>query len=334
MRFNLKYLVTALLALPSVFAYIDQPCNAGPYGEGVCVKESACIMHAGQEGSAIPYPGSAPNWPCPEDPADVICCVKTVTQLRDGVTKKSGICKNINNCPTSSNEIINTYECPGSEKVKLCVPKKSSTTQHEIIDISEFNYINDYPTAADNIHGVIMRIGYRGYGYAGTLVKDASLEDHYNGFAGRTKIGYYFFTQATTIAEAEEEAIFAVNQLSGKVVDFPIYWDSEGSTAPNNSGRADGLTVATRTACAIAFINKIKELGYRAGVYASEYWFRDNLDFDQIVNTGASIWVARYSDTVPSTSQYDAWQYTSSGNIPGISGNVDRSHVYTNVAGW
>jgi len=355
---NLKRLATALLALPLAFAYIDQPCKAGIYGEGVCVKKSDCKMYPGQIGKVTPYVGRAPNWPCPNDPADVICCVKRVRRLRDGKTKVNGRCKNIEKCPLSSYTRIDTFECPGSDRVKLCVPKKKTTvkttktkttkkttktgaikptnfTQREIIDISEFNPINDYAAAAKNIDGVIMRTGYRGYGSAGTLVKDGLLETHYEGFNGKTKLGYYFFTQATTTAEAEEEANFVVNTLiKGKKVDFPIYWDSEGSGAEGNSGRADGLSKSDRTACAIAFINKIKSLGYKAGVYASEYWFRDNLDFDKIVNAGASIWVARYSDVAPTTSQYDAWQFTSSGSIPGIPANVDRSHVYKNVAGW
>ena len=131
---------------------------------------------------------------------------------------------------------------------------------------------------------------------------DEDLENHYNGFAGKTKIGYYFYSQAITTEEAEEEASYIIDTLlNGKVIDFPIYWDTEGS-----SGRADNLSKDERTACAIAFINKIQSYGYRAGIYASESWFNDNLNFDQIINTGASIWAAKYSDIAPSTSQYDA----------------------------
>ena len=37
-----------------------------------------------------------------------------------------------------------------------------------------------------------------------------------------------------------------------------------------------------------------------------------------------SIWVAKYSDTVPNIA-YDGWQYTSKGKINGIKGNVDIS---------
>jgi hypothetical protein len=116
MYYFLKLIIT-LLFVHFAFAYIDQPCNAGSYGRGVCVKKSSCVMYNGQIGSATPYAGSSPNWPCPNDPSDVICCVKILTRLRDGITKISGRCLNVNECSGST---INTAECPGSNNVKLC----------------------------------------------------------------------------------------------------------------------------------------------------------------------------------------------------------------------
>jgi len=125
MRFNSK-LITALLALsPAAFAYIDQPCSAGSNGRGVCIKSNKCVMYSGQQGKIIRYSGSAPNWPCPNDPDDVICCVKEVTQLRDGKTKRSGRCLNVSEC---SGETVSTAECPGSNKVKLCINKSPLQT--------------------------------------------------------------------------------------------------------------------------------------------------------------------------------------------------------------
>ena len=299
MRFNLKYL-TALYVLPSVFGYIDEPCHIAGLGEGVCVKASTCAKYKGHSDELIPHFGFAPKLTCLNDPKDVICCVKKVTLHKDG-KKRSGRCKNISHCPTSTNELINTSKCPGGHNVKLCVPKvetnstekKTTTTkkkhfsfktikrtttkttirtinittteiltettsvttteiptettseiptetvftQREIIDVSQWNSIYDYDAAAKAVDGVLMRCGYRGWGSSGVLVMDKSLEDHYNGFKGKTKIGYYFFTQATTVAEAEEEAIFVVDQLiKDRQNDFPIYWDSENSSAPDNEG--------------------------------------------------------------------------------------------------
>lgn len=212
--------------------------------------------------------------------------------------------------------------------------KTKTFTQKEIIDVSEFNEITDYASVAKSINGVIIRTGYRGYGSAGTLKEDASLNKHYNGFKGKTKIGYYFFSQATTTAEAEEEASYVVNTLiKGKTNNFPIYLDMEFSNG-DHDGRADGLSKSVRTNCAIAFINKIKALGHKAGIYANEDWFHNYLDYNRIVNAGASIWIAKYSSEKPSVSQYDMWQYTDNLNVNGITRNVDSSHVYKNVAGW
>ena len=205
----------------------------------------------------------------------------------------------------------------------------------EVADISTYNAISNYTSFANAVDGVILRGGYRGYGSSGTMVKDNKLETHYAGLVGKTKIGYYWFTQAITEAEARAEADYIVNNVIGsKQNDFPIYWDTEASGSSSGSGRADGLSKAQRTACCVAFINRLKELGKRPGVYASESWYKYNLDFSQVVATGASIWVAKYSSYSPSTSTYDGWQYTSSASISGASGNVDKSHFYKDVAGW
>ena len=83
MNYFLRLLIASLVAYLS-FSYIDQPCDGGSNGRGVCVLEDDCIMYSGQKGSAIPYAGSAPNWPCPNDPDNVICCIKTLLNSKMG----------------------------------------------------------------------------------------------------------------------------------------------------------------------------------------------------------------------------------------------------------
>jgi len=205
--------------------------------------------------------------------------------------------------------------------------------QWEVIDISQFNTINNYSLAARNIDGVIMRTGYRGYGAAGTLVTDSKFTTNYNNFRGKTKIGYYFFTQAKTTAEAQAEADYVINLIKGKQNDFPIFIDTEESSDPNGNGRADHLSKQARTDVVVAFVNRIKNRGYRAGVYGADSWLQNKLDFNRIRNTGATIWVARIGGN-PTVPKYDMWQYSWKGRISGISGDVDQSHVYSNVANW
>ncbi|ORX43131.1 hypothetical protein BCR36DRAFT_586810 [Piromyces finnis] len=123
MQFNLKYLL-ALLAVPAALAYIDEPCKTDIiHGEGVCIKSSDCKMYSNQKGSVYKYAGTSSRWPCPNDPDDVICCVKKVSTLKSGIVlKKTGRCLNVSNCSTKNHYLVNTAECPGSDNVKLCVP--------------------------------------------------------------------------------------------------------------------------------------------------------------------------------------------------------------------
>eukprot|EP00833_Pecoramyces_ruminatium_P006304 jgi/Orpsp1_1/1180336/evm.model.c7180000072994.1 len=200
----------------------------------------------------------------------------------------------------------------------------------EIIDLSKYNTVSDYDAAAKAVDGVILRAGFRGYGGSGKLVKDEKLDTHYEGFVGKLKIGYYFFSQAITVEEAREEADTLLDYIADKATppQLPLFIDSEYSN-PDRDGRADDLSVEARTECLVAFVARIRErgYGYTPGVYASENWYRDQLDIDQIVASGASIWVANYSRE-PSirTLSFDAWQYSSTATVEGIIGPVDRSH--------
>jgi len=330
----LKKIILALVTATNVFGYIDEPCFLETFNEeGVCVNASECTMYNNQEGSVKIIQGL-----CPNDPADVVCCIKDVTKLTSGQTLyKTGRCMNISQC-SPNNYATYSYQCPGSfSGVKLCVPRLPQpprATVHEIIDLSELSVVEDYDTVVENIDGVILRSGYRDYS-SGALVMDAKLEDHYNGFVGKTNIGYYFYTQAITTDEAEEEASYVVNTLlNGKIVDFPIFLDVEYSGAPMRGGRADRLTYANRTECIVSFVNKVQDLGYRAGVFAFDNWFRLNFDYNQIADAGASIWVGKYSNGSPITDPSDAWKYTPFGSVPGINGEVNKTRVYTDITTW
>lgn len=88
----------------------------------------------------------------------------------------------------------------------------------------------------------------------------------------------------------------------------------------------------TLTNHAIYFCNKIESLGYQAGVYANENWFKNYLNASLIYKDNYSIWCAKYSQTKPNISvEYDIWQYTASGKINGINGNVDMNYMYKNI---
>ena len=196
------------------------------------------------------------------------------------------------------------------------------------IDVSKYQSGLDWnKIKKSGVSFVIIRIGYRGYGAAGNLVKDPMFEEHFtNARNAGLKVGVYFFTQAVNEAEAQEEADGCNWALNGRMLDYPIFYDTEASTAPGGTGRADGLGVEDRTKCAIAFCERVKELGYKPGVYASTTWYRKRVNYNTL-RSRYTIWNAHYGVS-SSPIGCDLWQGTEKARINGYSGDLDANISY------
>ena len=196
------------------------------------------------------------------------------------------------------------------------------------IDVSKYQSGLDWnKIKKSGVSFVIIRIGYRGYGAAGNLVKDPMFEEHFtNARNAGLKVGVYFFTQAVNEAEAQEEAEGCNWALNGRMLDYPIFYDTEASTAPGGTGRADGLGVEDRTKCAIAFCERVKELGYKPGVYASTTWYRKRVNYNTL-RSRYTIWNAHYGVS-SSPIGCDLWQGTEKARINGYSGELDANISY------
>ncbi len=140
------------------------------------------------------------------------------------------------------------------------------------------------------------------------------------------KVGVYFFTQATDLVEAVEEASMVVSLIGDTAIDYPVFIDTEGA---GGNGRADGLDPGTRTAVVNAFCQTIQNAGLDAGVYASRNWYLNNLVLEEM--DAPNIWLAEYRQTPEYEGRYDMWQYTSSGAVGGIEGRVDLNVSYLGI---
>ena len=209
------------------------------------------------------------------------------------------------------------------------------------IDVSSHNTIVDWNSVKNNGYSYAMiRAGVRGYGINsqgidGNLLAD---EDFYNNVRGATsagmKVGAYVFSQAINEQEAIEEANLVINMVNaagGKnTFAMPIVFDSEFSSCKVNGvrcGRADGLSKEQRTNIAIAFLETVRNAGYTPMIYASSSFLKNQLDMGRLTNY--EVWVAHYGVSAPSyNGSYQMWQFTSTGSVPGISGNVDLNEIY------
>lgn len=223
-------------------------------------------------------------------------------------------------------KILGKTKVKEDKKVTSFPPKK-------IVDISMYQTNINYAKLAKAVDGVIIRVGYRGYGSSGTLCKDSMFDTHIkNVVKYKIPYGFYFFSQAKNAKEGKEEADYCYSLIKSYKPISPVYFDSELSGAPNNTGRADKISKTARTEAAVAFCKEIKAKGLTGGIYASESWFKTNLTWNNI--KGYSIWCAKYgsnngkAQTKPILSNYDGWQFTSRYSVDGINGKVDMSYFY------
>ena len=114
----------------------------------------------------------------------------------------------------------------------------SQYTVSQGVDVSDWqNEIRWQEVAQSGIDFSVIRCGYRSYGI-GELRIDPRFEENYAGAgAAGLRRGVYFFSQATTVEEAREEAAYVLQSLDGRPLELPVFYDWETVTAPE--GRAN-----------------------------------------------------------------------------------------------
>ena len=129
-------------------------------------------------------------------------------------------------------------------------------------------------------------------------------------------VGVYWYSYATTAAEAKREAQVCLDTIQGKQFEYPVAFDIEEKDSLQN---ADALCKA--------FCDAIEAAGYYAAIYtfksALEYQLSDSIKsrYD-IFLSHIGVSKTDYSGT------YGLWQYSWTGKIDGISGDVDLDYAY------
>ena len=189
------------------------------------------------------------------------------------------------------------------------------------IDVSRYQGTIDWAQVKEvGVDFAILRLGYRGYG-TGKIVLDNTFYQNLEGaLENDIEVGVYFFSQAISPAEAEEEAQYCMNALKGYDITYPIIFDWED---PNGSveGRTDERDDKALTQCAVAFCEAVKAGGYQPMVYSNLTYFYLHFDLNELVNY--PFWLAQYNATPSFYYHFDMWQYGDAGIVPGIDGKVD-----------
>ena len=203
------------------------------------------------------------------------------------------------------------------------------------IDVSQWQKTIDWQKVkAAGIDYAFIRVGYRGYGDAGTLsegTKDINFDTNMqNAIAAGVNVGVYIFSQAITTTEAIEEANYILQHIGSYGITLPLVMDYEYASDDAKGGRIKkaNLSKEAATEVCMAFCNQIAGAGYTPMVYANASMLNDQLNPQVFTDAGYRIWLANYTTNTSYAGIFDFWQYASDGKVDGISGNVDMNFYY------
>ena len=129
-------------------------------------------------------------------------------------------------------------------------------------------------------------------------------------------VGAYWYSYATTVAEAEQEANVCLQIIQGKQFEYPVAFDIEEARC---LPQADAISTT--------FCTALENAGYYTAIYTFKSALESN--FSAAVKNRYDIFLSHIGvQQTDYAGDYGLWQYSWTGCIPGISGDVDLDYAY------
>lgn len=193
------------------------------------------------------------------------------------------------------------------------------------IDLSRYQGKVDWSLVAqDGVDYAMIRIGIRGYGTGEIVIDDTFETNVKEALNHKINVGGYFFTQAISEEEAIEEANAVIAALAPYTITYPIAIDIE--EVNDSAARTANLTPQQRTDYVIAFCETIKAAGYTPMIYGNLKSYCAMLEMERL--NDYEKWFAFYDTYVYFPYEISMWQYTESGKVNGIDGDVDLNITF------
>lgn len=191
-----------------------------------------------------------------------------------------------------------------------------------VIDISKHQATIDFTKVKTAVDGVILRCGYR-------TTTDQKFFEYVRGCKENDIpiYGVYFFSYGFNEPAVRTEAEFCVKlcvEAGLNPHDIWIFYDFEYDTVERAREAGVILGPSECRKHTEVFCNRITELGWKVGVYANLDYYKNWYGAGFL--SQYTLWLADYKGDpdVPCMIQ----QYTSSGQVPGIKGNVDMNRWF------
>lgn len=143
-------------------------------------------------------------------------------------------------------------------------------------------------------------------------------------------VGVYFYTYSLTPEDTARDAELVMTWLSGKTLEYPVYFDIEDASF-------DALSRKEVTDLCVTFISTLQSKHWFGALYTNNQWLVNRLQNDKVTFL-FDIWYARYPagdgpfewNTEKYGEQLGLWQYTQTGKIPTLSDRLtfDFNYAY------
>ena len=189
----------------------------------------------------------------------------------------------------------------------------SSSTIYQGIDVSSWQGNINFAQVKNAGIDIVYIKSSEGVSYI-----DPYFERNYqNAKANGLKVGFYHYVTARTVEEARNQANFFASVISGKEPDCKLAMDFESF---------GNLSVNQINEISKVFLETLQNATNKEVlIYSNSYTARTILSSDLAIYP---LWVANYGVSEPGGNDkwntWVGWQYTSTGRVTGISGNVDR----------
>ena len=195
------------------------------------------------------------------------------------------------------------------------IPKTDAKNILKGIDVSYAQGVIDWKKvkASGQVDFAILRAGY---GKETSQIDDQFSRNYTACKQLGIPVGVYWYSYATTAAEAEQEAKVCLQTIRGKQFEYPVAFDIEEARC---LPQADALSTA--------FCTALENAGYYTAIYTFKSALESN--FSAAVKNRYDIFLSHVGVQQTSyTGAYGLWQYSWTGRIPGISGDVDLDYAY------
>ncbi len=188
------------------------------------------------------------------------------------------------------------------------------------VEISEEqDYVDFGKLKKEGISFVMLRVGARRYSTGQIMEDDYFADNIKRATDAGLDIGVYFFSQAITEAEAEEEAKWVLDMVKEYELEYPIVYKM--TYISNDSSRIDDLSKDEKTKIALKFLDTVEDGGYVPMMYGTKEWLIKQVNLSRFEDY--DIWLSQNGDLPDYPYRFAVWQYASDGDVEGISGGAN-----------